>query len=242
MTPNLFSNISIDYLWLISNLSDLFHYLFVREPQIPQFILNSTNFLNNLITWLNILLSEFNKDSINRSILIHCLKKLIDIFLLCLVLNEDLVIQILHKQNKMKGNTINIYQSLSQVLHQTNDKGITESILEVLAILTPKWKISQELLESINEKETVVEALILQIYAVYKEEKKVEREKKEENEKICNLLWRSLGSLVVSSVWGKDAFVVSGFLNDILKDFNSLVDGIIMEESNSNSSILINFL
>lgn len=220
----------IDNSLLIANIADFFIYIFIRDHQLLTYVLNSSDLLNNMLNYLRIILDKYRESRV----LAFVIKKLCNFINVCLILNDDLVVLTLNNLNKNSLNplnTINIFLCFAEVLFKSQEQELSSIILNTIMLLAPKWQKTTVFLDSPSQNiEKTGEKLLLECFRLFK----CSKIDKIEDIRIDKTLIGGLGALLYKGNTCKSSFVASGFFNEVLKEFNSAIDSVLLEESNNS--------
>lgn len=241
------NKMNISLVFCVSNICDFLIFVFVREKQISDFLLNSTDLLQYILKWLKLF---FKSDFKEKEILNDVLENLLKLIHICFILNEDLSLLFLNKTflakknnkntknneiiNEKMNSYINIYKEFSFAINQTSSIPLKISIFNIISLITPKWPYAREILNFKDENnEKIGEKIILSLFSFYKENITKYKEKKIYNEEYINRKSMSLNcisSLILINEICKNTFIISGFFNEIIKEFNNKIDDCRIDE------------
>lgn len=249
INPDLSSNSKSDpensYL-MISKATDFLNLIFFKDGQISDFLFNSTNLFIYVLKWLKRIIKDF--DSRNNDTLNDTLESILNFIATSFEINEDLCFLFLNKfflEKQKKGKTdnkftgfINLYKAFSYLLNNTTSYSLTSTIQKIIILITPKWPYASEILSSLDDNNEIIgEKLILSLNANFKKLVSELKDKKINSDEFFqkkNILFICLTSLLLVDQNCKITFIISGFFNEIVKEFEKKVDELLIDEKELN--------
>jgi hypothetical protein len=234
---------------MISQATDFLNLIFHKDHQISDFLLNSTDLFIYVLKWLKNMIKNIESTGNNEAIN-ETLESILNFVATSFELNEDLCFLFLNKtflakqkksmsENKFSG-FINIYKTFSFLLNNTDAYTLILSIQRIIILITPKWPYASNILSSLNENEEIIgEQLVLSLAANFKKLFTELKEKKINPEQFFqkkSILLICLASLLMVDQNCKNTFVLSGFFNEIVKEFERKIDELLIDEKEISSN------
>lgn len=249
MNPDLSSNSNPENSYLmISKGTDFLNLIFCRDGQISDFLFNSTSLFIYVLKWLKRIIKDIQSQ--NNETLNDTLESILNFIATSFEINEDLCFLFLNKfflekQKKSKTDNkftgfINIYKTFSFLLTNTTSYTLTSSIQKIIILITPKWPYASDILSSLDDNNEIIgEQLILSLNANFKKLVSELKDKKIGSDEFFqkkNILFICLSSLLLVDQNCKITFILSGFFNEVVKEFERKVDELLIDEKELNST------
>ncbi|KAL4500657.1 hypothetical protein ABPG72_003081 [Tetrahymena utriculariae] len=244
------SQINSERLMSVSLTCNFLTFILTLDKNQQNYLINGTNMLGYLLKWLKAISNsyiqpQFQTSFKNKKALDDSVNSIVKLLHTCIIFNEDITVFSINKrmQEKIKdkvtdeseiGNYINIFRSLSYIIEQSKNDEMKRTCLQFIGQLLGGWRQKgSQLIDSKDfNQEIIGENLALQTYRQYKllnhlfikQEIEFQSFKQERN----NVL-SALASILSCSNYSKQAFVCSGFYQDIIRELYSVLDNINVE-------------